>query len=195
MEPFSTLMMTAVGIGLQAYGAISGYSAAEQYTQASVKKIGLERDVEGQKRQAMELDARRKSLQTMRQAQQARSAGLAAATNQGAGGDLLQGGNSGYAGGQAQVRGDETTNLLGINQNLTIGRNIFDLNSKISDQSVAQAYAQQSMQQSQGFSQLGTSLVGSAGAFGRLTSGGVGGGGSPYRGVGLNPSGGMSGYY
>lgn len=92
-----------------------------------------ERQVEGQRQQAMELDARRRSLEVLRNQQRARAVALTNANAQGA----ARG--SGLQGGYGQIAGQSGVNLLGISQNLQIGQNIFGLNNQITDQK--QAYA------------------------------------------------------
>jgi len=74
-----------------------------------------EQALEGQRRVAMELDARRRNLEIVRNQQRGRSMALAAATAQGA----RRG--SGLQGGYAQISGQTGVNMLGVNQNLQIG--------------------------------------------------------------------------
>lgn len=88
----------------------------------------FETQVEGQRKQAMELDARRKQLEVIRNQQRYRAVALTNATAQGA----RQG--SGLQGGYGQISGQSGFNLLGIQQNLQIGQNIFGLNSQITGQ-------------------------------------------------------------
>jgi hypothetical protein len=75
----------------------------------------------------MEVDARRQQLEIIRNQQRGRALGLTTATAQGA-----QRG-SGLQGGYGQISGQTGVNLLGVQQNLQAGRNIFDANSNITD--------------------------------------------------------------
>ncbi len=89
--------------------------------------VGEQREIEATKRQAMEVDARRQQLEIIRNQQRGRALGLTTATAQGAGK------GSGLQGGYGQVSGQTGVNLLGVQQNLQAGRNIFDSNASISD--------------------------------------------------------------
>jgi len=91
-----------------------------------------QQDIQTQQFNAMNLDAQRKQLEVVRQAQRARSLALATATAQGAN----KGGTSALGGAYGQVAGQTNTNLQGIAQNLQIGKNIFGLNAGITNQRV-----------------------------------------------------------
>lgn len=93
--------------------------------------IGDEQKADDVRRQAMSLDAKRKSLETLRSGQQAYALSLSTGTAQGA-----QFG-SGMAGGLAQTKGSTNSQLLGISQNLQSGNSIFDINQDISAQRIA----------------------------------------------------------
>lgn len=165
MEPISMMLMIGAGLGLEAFGGMKSHSASKDYNAAQVQSIALQQQVEEKHRTAMELDARRKQLENLRQVQRASSLGLAASVNQGSQF------SSGAAGGQSQVASQGAWNSTGISQNLQIGEDIFGLNSQISTQKIAMANAQQNMQTGQAISQFGGQLIGASGAFGRLTSG------------------------
>lgn len=109
---------------------VEGASAQNQATKAIT---GYELQIEQQRFQAMELDARRQTMDVIRNQQRARALGLTNATAQGA----SQG--SGLQGGYGQISGQANQNILGIGQNLAIGRAIFGLNSDISQQKLAYA--------------------------------------------------------
>lgn len=133
----------AVGARIQAFaagqmseGALRQVEGAQTQNTANKAIIGLESQAEDQRRAAMELDARRSVRQTIRQAQVARATGLSAAVNQGA----MFG--SGLQGAYGQIAGDTNTSLLGIGQNLEIGRAIFGINSNITQQKLAYAGGQ-----------------------------------------------------
>jgi hypothetical protein len=89
--------------------------------------VGEQRNIEATKRQAMEVDARRQQLEIIRSQQRGRALGLTTATAQGASK------GSGLQGGYGQISGQTGVNLLGVQQNLQAGRDIFDSNSNISD--------------------------------------------------------------
>lgn len=165
MEPFSTALMFGAGLGFKAYGMMAGSDAADKYNQAQIQKINLEKQVEEQRRKAMELDARRKQLENFRQVQRARSAALTNATSQGA----AQG--SGLQGGYGQITAQGAWNSAGISQNLEIGRNIFGINSQITDTNITLANSQRDLQRAQGYTSFGGDLMNSAPGFGRLATG------------------------
>lgn len=118
--------------------------ASQQSIDASNKSFEInkgiiagERGVEEQKNKAMELDARRQQLEVVRNQQRGRA--LALTTGVAQGGQGFVGGSSARGGAYGQASGQTGVNLLGIQQNLEIGRNIFGLNQGISDSRVAQA--------------------------------------------------------
>jgi hypothetical protein len=107
--------------------------AAAQSVAASNASLGINKDIvaqqraiEATKRQAMEVDARRQQLEIVRGQQRARSLGLTNATSQGASK------GSGLQGGYGQIAGQTGVNLLGVQQGLESGRNIFNANAAIS---------------------------------------------------------------
>lgn len=162
MEPISALL----GLGTQLVGGILSFGAAEKQNQLQKQDIALQQQVEGQRRQAMELDAQRKSMEVFRNNQRARAMGLQAATSQGA-----QFG-SGLQGAYGQIRGQTGVNELGISQNLEIGRNIFDTNSQISGVKQQMAENNQDSQFASGLTSLGGSLFGASKSLNNLGFGG-----------------------
>lgn len=151
------------GIGIGIAGALGAANAAKKKSGAERAIAGFEMQADQQRRQAMELNASRQSLQTLRNAQQARSISLAAATNQGA-----QFG-SGLAGGQATVSGQAGNSLLGISQNLEIGRNLFNINQNIDAAKMTVADAETQMATDQALMSVGSSLGKGVGAFKNIT--------------------------
>ena len=89
--------------------------------------VGENRNIELQKRQAMEVDARRQQLEIVRTQQRTRALGLATAVSQGSVRD------SGLQGAYGQAAGQSGVNLLGVQQALQSGRNVFDSNANISN--------------------------------------------------------------
>lgn len=165
MDPLSQMLMMGGGLVAQTIGGIMNYGAQKDYNQAQVQTIGLEKQVNQQHREAMELTSRRDMLQNLRHTQIARATALTNATSQGASY------GSGLQGGYSEISGQGNTNEAGVTQNLQIGRNIFGLDDQINQQKINMANASQSMQTAQGISSFGTSLFGASKAFGSLTSG------------------------
>lgn len=122
------------GIGASIYGGIKSYEAAQGQFGAEQKIFGLEAQAEAQRKQMMELNARRSALQVVRNQQRARSMAVSTSTQQGA-----QFG-SGVQGAYGQISGQSGVGLLGINQQLQAGENLFGINSQIMQQ--RQQYAQ-----------------------------------------------------
>lgn len=100
--------------------------AASEGSLAINKGIAAQQtEIEAQKRQAMEVDARRQQLEIIRGQQRARALGLTNATAQGSSK------GSGLQGGYGQASGQAGTNLVGVQQALQSGENIFDANANI----------------------------------------------------------------
>lgn len=159
------MFMLGGGLGLQLLGGIGGMGAAESYNNAKLDEVQQEQQVDNQRRQAMELDANRKLVENVRNVQRAQALGLVNANAQGAQY------SSGFQSGQQQATNQGNWNQEGVLQNLYIGRNIFDLNQKISSDKMLEASAQQSSSFWGGIGQMGGSLVQGASAFGKLASG------------------------
>lgn len=118
--------------------------ASQQSIDASNKSFDInkgiiagQQDIEVQKQKAMELDARRQQLEVIRNQQRGRALSLTTGVAQGGSGFV--GGSSARGGAQGQISGQTGVNLLGIQQNLQIGRDIFGLNEGISNNRIAQA--------------------------------------------------------
>ena len=142
-----------VGAGLTAVGGIGAAKSAKRQAQIQQQMIQTEMQIEAQRRQAMEIDAARKRLEAIRAGQFARSMALTTATSQGAGG------GSGLQGAFGGVSGQTGFNLLGIFQNLEIGRNIFDLNQQLSQQKIALAGEQAKGAKAGAIASLGGSIM------------------------------------
>jgi hypothetical protein len=107
-------------------------NAADQSVAASQASLAInkgivseQQSIEATKRQAMEVDARRQQLEIIRGQQRARSLGLTNSTAQGSSK------GSGLQGGYGQASGQSGVNLLGVQQALQSGENIFDANANI----------------------------------------------------------------
>lgn len=156
--------LAAGGLLLSLMGSMKSSTAASGYYDTQKNIAGLEGQVNDQRKAAMEVDARRRQLEVVRNNQRARAMALTSATNQGA----AYGESSGLQGAYGGIGGQSETNLLGVNQNLEIGRNIFGLDTKISQQRIAASGFQSQQNQGQGLSSLGNSIMGSAGTVGKI---------------------------
>lgn len=148
----SSLLTTALlagSLGATAAGTGLSMAGAKANTEAQQKAERL-------RQSAMEMDARRRSTEIIRNQQRARAMALTTATSQGA----SEG--SGLQGGYGQISGMTGTNLTGVSGNLELGRGMFAANQD--------AFRAQSMMATgQGLSSLGSSTLGSLDAFGRLS--------------------------
>ena len=152
------------GIGASIFGGLKSYGAAQQQFSAESKIFGLEQQAEAQRKQMMELNAKRLSLETVRHAQRARSQALAGST---------QGGSqfgSGLAGGYGQIQGQAGVGLLGISQQRQAGEALFGINSQISQQRMAYAQAGSQAYTGQAISGAGQSIFGTTRALGQSLS-------------------------
>ena len=154
-----------IGGGLMVAGFLGGSDTAEKQA-AEQKAINADQiKIEQQKRQAMELDSRRRELEVFRSVQRARSIALTNAT--------LQGGQfgSGLLGGQAQATQAGHEDLKSIGQNLTIGRQISDLNNDISSHKMTLADLGADASFYQGLGSLGSTILGQTSNISKFTSG------------------------
>jgi len=149
-------MFEMLGLGLSIAGTVMGTSAANQAAGVSQNISGLELKVNEQRKNAMEVDARRRQLDVVRNNQRARSMAQTSATSQGS--QL----GSGLQGAYGQIGGQAGFNLQGINQNLEIGRNIFGLDTQISQNKITMAGLQGQEATASGVSAIGQSIFGAA---------------------------------
>lgn len=175
MDPF-TLITGGLGAVLGIAGGIGGAFTAQkeagvasEEAQVSGKITGLQGQENVQRQLAMQISARRSMVENARQTQLAQAKDVSAATNQGA-----QFG-SGLAGGVAGAAAVGAYNQQGISQNLSIGNQIFDYQSQITQDQVrmSQLQSQQASLQGQAamwgaLSSIGGSLLGAAGPSGKL---------------------------
>lgn len=155
MAAATALAITGIGLGIASF--VGGSDAAEKEAQIQKQIAAQQAKIEEQKRLGMELDANRRTIATVRAAQQARSIALNNATAQGANK------GSGLLGGYGQIAGQANSGLLAINQNLDIGRNISDANVAISglNSQLADAKADESFYA--GLGSLGGKITSAAG--------------------------------
>lgn len=156
MDPFTLALMTGASIAFQGAGLFTSMGASSKINEAQQRQYQLEQQLEAERKKQMELAARRQQLEVVRNAQRMHALSTTVATAQGA-----QFG-SGYAGGQAQITQDAGYNLLGINQNLEIGRNMFGINSQISANKLEMSKYYQDLQLGQGLTSFGQSLFAAA---------------------------------
>lgn len=158
------LLATMAGTGVQTMGAMGAANTNREMA-------ALEMQVQQQNRKQMELEARRKQMEVIRTQQRAHSQALTAASSQGAQF------SSSLQGAYGQISGQSTNNLLGINQNLDIGRNVADLNEQISGKRMDLAGWQSMSAFGGGLQGLGGAMMRGAPGFGRVTGGWNTGGG------------------
>jgi hypothetical protein len=152
------------GLGLEAVGAFESFSGANkakevegQMWQVQQQEAATEQQQDDLRRQSMELTANRQKMQALRNAQQSGSLALAASVNQGAQF------SSSLSGAQAQISGESTTNLLGIEQNLAQGEKMFDLNRTLNQEKLQYAGLQGQLAGAQGQMSMGSGLSGLGG--------------------------------
>lgn len=180
MAVFTSIAIGAAAIGTTAYGSYKQSKAAKAQAAATQQQIEAERRAEALRREQMELDARRRQREIVRQQQRTRAAALATATAQG----TSQG--SGLQGAYGAIAGQSGVNMLGVSQNLEFGQRMFGINSDISDARLAYANAGTMMSEGRGWSNLGSSLFASmdpaSRVFGGLGRGASAGGAASYGG-------------
>lgn len=157
--------VSAIGLGLSLFGGASASSNASQAASIQGDIAGLEGQVNTQKYNASTLMARRQSLEQMRTAQRTGAQATAAATNQNA-----QFG-SGLAGGLGQITDQGNFNLLGINQNQDIQKNVYGLNKSITADQMQLSALGSSSATDQGLMSLGGGLMSLGGPVSRLSQG------------------------
>lgn len=157
--------LAAVGVGLAAASTYGSYKARQQQNAAMQSQMQAEQEAEKLRKKQMELEAKRRTMEVLRNQQRARSIALTAATNQGAAG------GSGLQGGFGQISGQANTQRLSTNQNLEIGRGLFGASASISDARMAYANAGTNLAQWQGIGQLGTSMMSVAPQLSALSKG------------------------
>lgn len=163
MDPV-TIGLTLAGLAASVAGTIGATSTASQVSGIEQQNAGLEMQVNTQRKNAMEIDARRRQLDVVRNNQRARSMSETTATSEGA-----QMG-SGLQGAYGQIAGQSGFNLQGVNQNLEIGRNIFGLDTQISQNKIQLAGLQGQQATDQGIATLGGDLTRSASSLSNIGS-------------------------
>lgn len=152
--------LVSLGTGIE--GALLGSKSAKDAAREQRAIAQLDIQADAQRKEAMELSARRQQTETVRQAQMARSLALTNATNQGAQF------STGLQGGYASISGQSTFNELGVSQNLQIGEKLFDINAQIDAAKMELAKDQSGEAEAQGIASLGGSIGKSLGPIGGL---------------------------
>jgi hypothetical protein len=150
-----------VGLGLEAFGAFEQYSAAKKQSDISKQEVGVEQQQDAVRKQAMELQYNRQSMQNLRQTQLARSMAISNATQ----GGSQQG--SGLQGGLAGISGQSGVNQLGLNQNLAFGEQMFGLNSSLNALKIQMAGTQAQSALGQGLSGIGGGVMSAGSSWGK----------------------------
>lgn len=167
MDPV-TLGIGAAGLATSLFFGQRAGEDAQKINADEQQKFGLEQQVNAQRQSAMELSGRRQQLETFRNMQRARSAGLTNASNQGA-----QYG-SGLGGGQADVTNQGYFAAQGVNQNLQIGRNIFGLDNSITGINSNESNLKADQAGNQQWASLGGAVMSNAGTLGKVGTYGFG---------------------
>jgi len=170
MDPISMLItggLTAASMFMSISGSQEAAKAAKQQAALSSQNAGLEMQVDEQRRQMMEISAKRQMTEQLRNIQRARSMSLSTETSQGAQFGSVVGGAQGAISGQGNF------NLAGINQSLAIGRNIFGLNESIDRNKIQIAALGGQVAEGQGEMAFGQALGSAIPALSNLGTAGV----------------------
>ena len=154
--------IAAIGVGLTAASTVGQFYNSKKQADYQARAMNDQRRADVVRRRAMEFDAMRRRREIIRQGQIARSMALAAAVNQGA----EQG--TGLMGGYGQIAGRVNTNLQGVQGNLELGREMFDINADMSNNFMMAAKYGTQASMWRGVGQLGGQLVRGQAVFDRL---------------------------
>lgn len=158
--------LLAAGVAASAAGTFGQMSSSRKQNAIQQQMIAEEQKQEELRRRRMELDARRRSMEMVRNQQRQRAMSLAAATNQGASA------GSGLLGGYGQISGQTGVNMLGVSQNLQLGQDMFASNAALSGLRMNYADAGSDLSMWKGVSSLGSTLFQAAEPANRLFGGG-----------------------
>lgn len=161
----AAIIGTVISAGVGIFGAVEQANAAKK-TAAAQEDIARQQEKQNQlQKQAADLEARRKQIETLRNSQRARSIALNNATSAGA-----QFG-SGIQGGFGQIAGQTNNNLLGISQTSELNNQFFAANSIINQDVGAIAGFRAQAAEGAAFSAIGGDIGGSIGSLSRLFGG------------------------
>lgn len=164
MDPIS-LTLSAIGVGMQIFGGISGAGSASQGADISMDITRQEQKINDAKQKQMELEGRRTQMENIRNGQRARAMAENSAVSQGA-----QFG-TGLQGGLAQVQDQTQFNMSGVNGALSIGREINTYNQAISQDKIQLAGVQSSAASAQGFASIGGAIMKAGPIVGQISQG------------------------
>lgn len=158
------LALTSLAVGgiTAGIGASEKQKAAKAAAQASAEYSAASQRAENLRRTQMELDAARKRRDIIRQTVVARSVAQSNANQSGA----LYG--SGIQGGLAQISQEGNSQLVSMNQNLSIGEGLFDANADASAAQYAGNVAQVKAQEGAALFNFGLGLMKDAGTIGKV---------------------------
>lgn len=151
MDPV-TLSLTAISVGLSAFGMFEKYSGEKAQEATQEKMIKTEQQQNDLRQRMMNLAASRERMELLRNAQRARSLALAGAARSGA-----QFG-SGLQGGFGQISG--ATNVQGekITQDTEAGNLMFGLQNTLSQEKIEYAKEGGTVNLGQGLMDIGQSI-------------------------------------
>lgn len=141
------------GIATSIIGAMDASGAAQSASNDQKQIVQLQQQADQQRQQQMTLMGRRSQTEAIRNSQRARSLALNNAAGEGA-----QYG-SGLQGGYGNIAGQTNTNMLGINQNLQIGQNMFGITSQENTAKINLASDQSAQQQGSALASLGGDIT------------------------------------
>lgn len=121
--------MAAFTTTLLALGTAASVAGSVVSSMGNQKAIAAQQEAEKIRRNSMIIDSQRRKREAIRQGQIVRANNVAAATNQGAGDQ----GSSALPGNYGGVAGRTNTTIQGINSNMTLGQQIFDVNQRVTD--------------------------------------------------------------
>lgn len=151
------------GLALSAVGTATQMSAAQDAERAQNTVINNQQKSEATRQQAMLLDADRRKREIVRQGIIARSHALATGINQGVTG------GSALPGTYGQISGEEGVNLLGVNNAVSFGTDIFQANQGVLQGRRAEAAAGTKSAIGSGISSLGSKLGSLTGQIGNIS--------------------------
>lgn len=158
-------VIAGAGAAASAYGTVQTMNASKE-ARAAQERAAQEEKLQNQlRRKAMELDARRRNIEQVRQNQRARAMALATTTAQGASGGSALGGAYGQASGMT------ASNILGTNQSLELGRANFASDDRLSDARLAYSNAQGAASAGAAWSSIGGTAMNVSGTFGNIFGG------------------------
>jgi hypothetical protein len=150
MDPITLIALGSLAV--TAVGSFFGMSGTSDAAKAQQQQVALEEKIQKQQEEQMALVAQRLKLQEVRNAQIATSEARSRSVTQGA-----QAGSV-VPGAMGQISGQESTNIVGLQENYTIGRNMYGLTYQLDQAKIAEANAKSTMALGQGLTSLGGAM-------------------------------------